>query len=450
MRAYTLILQESPRQALTELAGLIAETDDKLIREKAVYLRGRVYLNNLDYAKAIPQLEAYITDFPQGRKIVDVKLDLGASLLKTGKPEQAVEVLTKVAGRASEKGLIAALQIGRADKRLGRYDAAISMFEDVIARSVEDTLKARARIETAGVLLEQGKTDDAILVLTEADSLLAKEDRDLRAEINYTIGIIHEKHLGDFDGASAAYDRAAGSQTKFSSLAAKKTTAINDMHRYQETLSDSIPDSPDDQALNRFLLAEIYLEDLGLTTEALKQYRSIADSFPASAYAAKSMLSAASLLDAGGDTLARVYYRTVIDSFPNTVYANLARSGLDLPLVDIIGETPDTQSLAEMPTVPVPEELKPREPEIPTVVVPDSLREASARDSLAPARGSRPDIRPPRRTPEPAIDRTWEIGPALPEISDTVGTGMASPVDTLGTSSPGDTLESPESEGPGR
>jgi TolA-binding protein len=463
MRAYTLILQDSQRQALTELAGLIAETDHPLIKEKAVYLRGRVYLNDQDYAKAITELETYISDFPAGKKVVDVKLDLGACLLKTDKPEEAIEVLKKLAARPSGKGLTASLQIGRARRQLGEYDSAVSIFNDVITRSVEDTLKARARIETAGALLEEGRTDDAIQVLTEADSLLVKGNPDIKAEINYRIGMIHEKYLGDFDGATAAYARATGSQSEFTALAAKKTQAINDMRKYQEALSDSIPDSPEDRAQKKFLLAEIYLEDLGLRDKALKQYRSVADSFPASPYTAKSMLSAASLLDATGDTLAREYYRAVIDSFPNTVYANLARSGLGLPLEDIVMESSHEKAPEELPTVPVPEALRPREPEIPTVVVPDSLRAASDRRSEADAVVAHPDVRRPRRHPEHAEERTWEIGPPPPppdtggtktSPGDTLGTtslgdtlGTTSPGDTLGSSAPGDTLGPPEPEG---
>ena len=447
MRAYTLILQDSRRQALTELAGLMAETDDALIREKSVYLRGRVFLHSQDYEKAVTELNAYIADFPQGRKVVDVKLDLGANLLKTGRSEEAIEVLTKVAARPSENGLIASLQIGRARRRLGEYESAISMFDDVIGRSAEDTLKARARIETAGVLLEQGLTDEAIQVLSEADSLLVKQNPDIKAEINYTIGMIHEKYLGDFDGATAAYSQATGSQTRFSSLAAKKTKAINDMHTYQQALSDSIPDSPEDQALKRFLLAEIYLEDLGLKDQALNQYKSVADSFPASAQAARSMLSAASLLDATGDTLSRVYYQAVIDSFPNTIYANLARSGLGLPLEDIVIKSAYEESPLELPTVPLPEALRPREPEIPTVVVPDSLRATPDRDLEEDPRITQPDVRRPGRPPERAAERTWEIGPPAPELPDTAGPASATRADTLGTTAGDDTLRSSAFEG---
>ncbi|MFH1312695.1 MAG: tetratricopeptide repeat protein [Candidatus Eisenbacteria bacterium] len=465
MRAYTLILQELEPQALTALAGLIAETDVKLVREKSVFLRGRVYLNNLDHKNAITHLKTYMTEFPNGRKSARVRLDLGASLLRTGRPEEAIEVLEVVRGRAGENGLIAGLQIGRAHKQLGEYETAISIFEGIIVKSEEDTLKARARMETAGVLIEQGKPDSAISILTEADSLLANENRELKAELSYKIGMIHEKHLGDFDAAKVAYGRAGGSQTEFSILAAKKTKAIGDMHKYQESLSDSIPDSPDEQALSRFLLAEIYLEDLGLKDKALEQYKSIADSFPASTYAAKSMIATAALLEAREDTVARVYYRTVIDSFPNTVYANLARSGLGLPLADIVTETPpDTLSLSEIPTVPIPEALRPREVEIPTVVLPDSLLEDSGRDSKTHRKVSRPDDRRPGRTPERVVDRSQEIGPPVPEDLEPVDEAAPEvpvlpphekvPLDSAaareGAGAPEDTLEPPQAEEPGR
>ena len=158
------------------------------------------------------------------------------------------------------------------------------------------------------------------------------------------------------------------------------------------------------------------------------------------------MLGAAALLKGRNDSLARSYYRAVIDSFPNTVHANLARSNLDLPLVDIVAEPPhrasaqDTVATTGEPTVSAsqaaagPQADIPRETAREDTVAADSTRTADQR-STEPGTRSR-------------ASRPEDVGPPAPWQP--LGEGYAPTESIPAAPAPEDTVEMPETEGPDR
>lgn len=360
MKAYNLILLDATPQAVIELDELLGGVTERVVREKATYLRARVSYEAGDCEEAVGYLDKYISTFPNGARVNEVRLSLGGCLIKTGRRDEAVEVLRPLYQRPGDQGTVAGLQMGRAYRGLNQNDKALEIFERLAAETPTDTLKAKAIIEIANTLLGQSRPDEAIQRLVEADSLLTDKDGDLKAEIEYRIGNIYEKHILDFDRATGSYKAASKSKSKFGKLAAKRSDALQDLKRYSEALADTIPDTPDDRAMKMFLMAEIYLEDLGLAEKGFDQLKIVADSFPTSEFAAKSMLTVGSLLDARQDTTALLYYRRVVEDFPGTVYENVARSRLSLPLVDVAVEAPapapviaaDTSAVSEIPQVP--------------------------------------------------------------------------------------------------
>jgi tetratricopeptide (TPR) repeat protein len=430
MKAYNLVLQGSTQQALTVLGELTQEAKDERIKERSLFLRARIYqkLDNCD--RAVEMYELYVMTYFDGRRTKEARLRLARCLLKLARADEAVEVLEPLARRKDADGISAALQIGRAYRMLGRYEIAIETFESLAAGTDVDSLRARAKLETAATLLERNRPEEAITTLTEADSILTKEFRDLKAEATYCIGVICEKHLGDYDRATSSYDEAAKSPSSFGKLAAKRAQALKDIRRYQDAITDSTPEASQNRAMNMFLIAETYLEDLGLRKEAIRQFGAVVDSFPGDDYAAKSMLTLGSLLEADGDTLGPTYYRRVLDSFPGTVYANVARSRLGLPLADVVMETPDTSAVPDtIPTVVLPPEPAEGDtlPGQGAQMLPD---DASRRVSSPQA--SRTQA-PFRRSPEPAPgDTTFrsldqDIGTRVPATAESVGVRGSDP-----------------------
>jgi TolA-binding protein len=457
MKAYSLVLLDAIPKAVTELDELLGGVTERTVREKATYLRARLSHAAGDCEEAVGYLDKYVSTFPNGPRVSEVRLSLGGCLIRTGRRDEAVEVLRPLYQRPGDQGADAGLQMGRAYRGLGQNDKAFEIFERLAAETPTDTLKAKAIIEIANTLLGESSPDEAIKRLVEADSLLADEHGNLKSEIKYRIGNIYEKHILDFDMATESYEAASKSKSKYGKLATKRSNALKDLKRYGEALTDTIPDTPDERAMKMFLMAEIYLEDLELTEKGFDQLMVVADSFPASKFAAKSMLTIGSLLDARQDTTGLIYYRRVMEDFPGTVYENVARSRLSLPLVDIVVEAPapavaaDTAAASEIPQVPAAADtLGPAAPADtvgPTVrVSPEKLGPPAAEpDTSGAAEGVEfePLVRdttgltePPRlgiRRPEPEPRESLQAGQEE-SISDTLG--LPAHQDTVGKPTP--------------
>jgi TolA-binding protein len=417
MKAYTSVRQGSAQKAAVLLEGLLDETERKDIRERATYLLGRVLHQEGNCERAINYYSAYLDEFKGGRQAGKVRLHLASCMLRLGRGDEVIAILGPLSDRQDAEGIAAGLEMGRAYRVLGQPDMAIGIFTAISESAVEDSVKARAKIEIAEALLGQGELEAAVDMLREAGDIAGEPSEGLRAEAIYAVGMIYEKRLLDFDQATASYEGISRSKSEFGKMAATRARALKAIKKYETTLSDSIPDSLDDQAQNRFKMAETYMEDLDLPEKAFEQYKAVADSFAETEFGARAMLTVASLLEAEGDTLARVYYRRVIENFPNSVYANLARWDLGLPLVDIVAEAPDTSS-AQDSTLEAGQVSG-------GTAVGDSLRQ----DRRERGRGRRPRHEPQpdtSRAAEPALEDSAETGrprfgrPELePAISDT-------------------------------
>ena len=358
MKAYTLVLQGSPEEALAWLAeGPKPERGEWL--ERSLLLQARIYEEQGECEQAIPRFQDYLARFPEGHRATDATLALGECLIRVGKQTEALTLLEPLAKRADLAGALASLRLGRAYRDLGDDKAALGIFEHLFDVASADSVRARALIEKAITLDKEANCEEAVRVLSLADSL---GKGTLGGEAQYRMGLICERGLSDLENATKAYTEAAKGTSKFSDLAQKRLVALRALDSYEKSLADTTVQSVDSQAMNRFLLAGTYLLDLGSTGKALDQYRIVADSLPANPYTARAKLAVGGLLDSQGDSiLAGFYYRAVADSFPGTIYANMARSRLGLPLEDVAVAHPDTVSAdslgASLMGPPAPVEL---------------------------------------------------------------------------------------------
>jgi len=409
MRAYTQILDGSADAALASLEVMRPEVKARIWREHVVFLTGRIYQKNGDCNAAISSYETYLKDFAGGRRAVDVTLALADCLIKAGRQGEAAVLLEPLARRQDLGGSLASVKLGAAYRKLGQDEQALEIFRGLAADALVDSVKARAGIETAITLEGQGKPEEAIAALSVADSL-AKTT--LGGEARYRIGLAYEQGLGDFLKAAAAYDEAAKATTEYGKLAAKRGAALKSVAKYEAALADSSVTDVSQQAMNRFLLGETYLLDLGMADRAEAQFRVVSDSLPANPFTPRSKLALGSLLQADGDSAAWGYYLAVIDSFPTTVYANVARSRLGLPLVDVPAEAspaPAADTTATQPVGP-PAEMPAVGPAIP--------------DETGPSTGAGPDTTgspEASRTGRPAIDDSLRAVPpasSMPAASD--------------------------------
>lgn len=334
LESYTLIVQDLAGEAAPALQHLAEGAEDKLVREKARYLGARVAFENGDCLIAIDSYVAYLEAYPKGRRHEQARLALGECLVKLGMYREAIEDLQPLVGELDEEGVLALLRVGKAHRMLGERVEAMGVFDQVLEGADVDTLRARAGVEQALTHLDDGRYEDAIATLILADSLGGKK---LTGEINYRIGLIYERDLKDFDKAVTHYGESVKKKSPHSRTAAERSKALNNVRTYEEEIAAGTGDV----AKSRYLLAEVYLYDLGMQERALEELAAVADSFPDSEYAARSMLALAAYLEDEGDPAATVYYEKIIEGFPETPYANVARVALGMAPVDVVIEKPE-------------------------------------------------------------------------------------------------------------
>jgi tetratricopeptide (TPR) repeat protein len=445
MRAYTQVLDGSTDLALASIEAIEGEIKTKIWREHAVFLAGKIHQKNADCDGAISSYETYLKDFPGGRRAVDVTLALADCLIKVGRQAQAAVLLEPLAGREDLGGSLASVKLGAAYRKLGQDEKALGIFKRLADNALVDSVRARADIETAITLEGQGKPEEAIEVLVAADSLGKTA---LGGEARYRIGLVYEQHLSDFAKATAAYDEAAKAATEYGKSATKRGTALKSVAKYEAALADSSLTDVGQLAMNRFHLAETYLLDLGMAPRAETQLRFLSDSLPSNAFTARSKLALGSLLQADGDSMAREYFQAVVDSFPTTVYANVARSHLGLPLVDVPVEV--APAPAADTTAAPPSESAGAPPTVAPAMGPETPVEMGP--SAEPGPEARPDAGPgPGRGPG---DVTGRPGP--PVSPDVTGTpegrrGGGPPAgDSLDVRAPADSALAPQDSTGGR
>jgi tetratricopeptide (TPR) repeat protein len=354
MKAYTLVRDGSVQQAIALLKNIVKETTHKDIRERSVFLLGRIAQERGECDQAIPYFQTYLADFGKGTKVDAVRLHLAGCLLRTGEAERVIGVLEPLAKKRNPDGHQASLKTGEAYRAMGNNDRAIEIFKGLTEEASADSVKARAEMEMAKTMVARDEAKEAIPVLEEAAETATTKLGALRDEIIYTEGLVYEKDLEDFESAVGAYDKIAKSTSEYGIKAKKRSEALKDVGRFREALADTALEAREDQAFNRFMLGETYLEELGLRDEAFAEFKTVADSFPDTKVGPQAILRLAVLLEAEGDSSAGDYFRRVVELFPGTVYDNFARSHLGMPLVDVVIAKPEVWEDAMVVGPPMP------------------------------------------------------------------------------------------------
>ncbi|MGQ9809803.1 MAG: tetratricopeptide repeat protein [bacterium] len=346
MTAFTLALMGLPNDAIAELEKL-SDAEAIGIREKALLVKGIIGFENGDIENAIIDLSAYLNRFPASNRVRQASLYLGKALIKADRTKEAIENLSKIANPADPLGSIASILIAKAHLANGDRDLASQVLTDVGLKAPDDTTRARAMLLLSSVHIEESDYHKAISVLASADSLIAGKVGTLKCEILYELGSVYETRLGDFVKAAEYYEKAAKGNSQCNRIAGRRSSALKSLRQYESVLGDSTKTTAEVRASTLFRIGEIYIQDLGLASDAVRYYQEVVDSFPNSEFAAKALLQLADIAESKQDTMAMVYYRLLVERFPQTVFANVARWKLNLSLIDIPFDTGEGSQKAE-------------------------------------------------------------------------------------------------------
>jgi TolA-binding protein len=149
-----------------EVFAALARSSATPVAADAQYMLGQGYIEAKEYAKAIPALEKYLADRPDG-EVADFALaHLAQARLELGQAEAADQALAQLASRFPRSKALAPtqLRLGEAALAARRYERAAELLRLVVASGGggdDPALGPRARSGLGWALLEGGRPAEA-------------------------------------------------------------------------------------------------------------------------------------------------------------------------------------------------------------------------------------------------------------------------------------------------
>ncbi len=147
-----------------EVFNALAKTPAAPVAADAQYMLGQGHIDAKEYAKAIPPLEKYLADRPDGAVADYALANLAQARLELGQTEAAEAALAQLASRFPKSKVLGPtrLRLGEAALAAKRYERAAELLRLVIGAEGDDpTLTLRARSGLGWALLEAGRPAEA-------------------------------------------------------------------------------------------------------------------------------------------------------------------------------------------------------------------------------------------------------------------------------------------------
>ncbi len=353
--------------ALIHFQTAFRDSSDPVVRAAAKWGEARTQYNDERYGEAQSALHILITEFPDSRYLASAQFLLSLAQFKLGQYQAAADAWQAylilrpgiidsytqelrgdslfLAGSYPEalSAYTAAIQAPRledtapldlkaADTRakLGDYDAALALYDAILARQVNDFLKAQAVYESGLVYLDQGKTEEAFgkfrfavenYPLSYYSYLGLVKLVEAEAEVDDLYRGLVDYFAGQHDGALMAFDRYLaenqlndGTAHYYRGLTLKALGNPESADLAFETFIENYPTHPrwekawEDKA-------ETEWQDRGFSGIAAQTYSSFADTVPASPLAPDYLMRAARILEIDDhlDQAAEMWERVAAD-----------------------------------------------------------------------------------------------------------------------------------------
>lgn len=404
---------QAARFALTPLLG--SEGEDVKLPAEVLYERAMLDLAAGAHAPAVEGFREILERHPEFARRHKVPLAFAEAELAARDYDAALEAYA--AYRESARDVAArrevALRVARALALAGRPADALSTYDEILSDPLPDTLAARLHEERAGILVAEGRKEEAETAYRRVSELapgtvIAARATLQRGRMAWREGGRRQEAL---DILLDAFLHAPTTAFADSARAEARDLA-RVIHFERLAAGEHVVAEIDDPDLARstalYRLAEEVLDAESDPAAAAELFRRLAERYPASPWRPRALLAVGVLRSTGDTGTATTALRSLIDAYPDTPEADSARRllGDSLPSrpADFYAPMPTLVSLADaLPEV-----------EDPMLRIADQLdryaaaREERERDDLrSSARQGREGgrLRPPPER-EPALPRS--------------------------------------------
>jgi tetratricopeptide (TPR) repeat protein len=322
--------------AMTLFEQLFSGIKNKEVRAEAALALGEYYFENKDFAKAEVYFNSLIDSLGNSDDKAIGKMYIADSYFNRFRYNQALK---------NYKELLK-FDLTSAEKYKAKFRAGECCY---YLNDIEDGLKIfyeladnETYFDSLGVIklkIAQGyewEEELPLAIQTYEEVVVENERKPAEALANYNLGLIYQYDYEDYKKAKEYYDaaKAMGTRSEIYQDALERSSNIGKLESYlnrEELDTAATMEDIDQAAETQYLLAELYLTQLGKPDSALHEFKYLADNFPDSYLAPKALIAYG--------LLRRDYYDDTLsyDSVMRKVLKKYPRSDYIPEAIDLLG-----------------------------------------------------------------------------------------------------------------
>ncbi len=313
-------------EAINSLKTLLESEKIKKKRKGEIsFMVGEIYFQREEYAHAMTYYEKTINQFDPDTLSALTQFRIGECFWLRKDYDKAREAFAGVEGHHPSFELLfeSKFKGGECFYMLGDYQKGMEIY----VKLAEDE-RFSAKLPLIKLKIAQGHNflDELCLSMEEYYQITENHPKtEESAKAYFQLGQIYQDRFGDLGQAKEMYESCKGEvpRSEIAREALAKSANISKIEEYQRELSD---EETDKSSKALFLLGELYLTQMNQPDSALAEYLALADQFPQSKYAAKSLYAAAWIFEnVKQDTVeAEEIYRRILAEYPESDYQRLA------------------------------------------------------------------------------------------------------------------------------
>jgi TonB family protein len=319
---------------------------EKKKRVEAAFMLGEICFEREEYDDAISHYQHLVENYKKDTLASFAQARIGESCWLKKDYACAKEAFAQVEkyDPKPEKLFESKFKSGECCYLLGDFEEGMSIFTRLSKENKDSEKLPSVKLKIAEGILLSGKTEEAI---QEYDNIIKDYPKtEHSATALYQLGMIQQEKFGDLKKAKGMFDscKTENPRSKIAKEALTKSANISKVEEYQKQLSEDETEKPG-KAL--FLLAEHYLTRMNQPDSALAEYLILADKYPESEYATKSLYAAAWILQniKHDTTQAEDIYQAILKDYPGSDYLKPAMEFLEVSPDSFEVENPEREYL---------------------------------------------------------------------------------------------------------
>jgi TonB family protein len=317
---------------------------EKKKRAEAAFMVGEIYFGKKEYEDAISYYQKLVENYKGDTLAVCAQARIAECFWLKEDYAQAKEAFAKVEkyNPKPEKFFESKFKRGECCYLMGDCQEGMDIFAQLFKETKYSEKLPSIKLKMAEGILLSGKVPEA---MQDYDSIIKDYPKtEQSATALYQLGVIYQDKLGDLKKAKEMFDscKTESSNSKIAREALVKSANISKVEEYQKELSE---EETEKSGKALFLLGELYLTQMHQPDSALTEYLALADKYPESEYAAKSLYAAAWILEnvKKDTTGAKDIYDRILKNYPGSDYLKPAMEFLKVPFDSFEVDNPERE-----------------------------------------------------------------------------------------------------------